>query len=171
MGLRAAAVLVLLTAPTILFVRAEERMGETVVAREGVLAVIVNKENSTGDLKLSTVRRIFLSEQRHWSHGKKITVAMLERGQLERSAAHRLIFGMNESAYSRILLKREYTSDPPLAAPELVATSTVMKKFVAYVPGSIGYIWADEMDDTIKAIKIDGVDPGAAAYKLRIVLK
>jgi hypothetical protein len=43
-----------------------------------------------------------------------------------------------------------------------------MKRFVFNVSGAIGYLRADELDDSVKVIRVDGRAPGEAAYRLRL---
>ena len=140
------------------------------VTREETLAIIVNKENGVDDLKYTELRQIFMTERSHWPHGTKITVVMLERGQPEREIALRLIYGMNEAEFSRFILRRSFTGDTP-SVPKTVVAATVMKKFVAYVPGAIGYVRIDQLDNSVKPIRIEGRVPGDPAYRLKMSLR
>ena len=49
-------------------------------------------------------------------------------------------------------------------ASELDSTGAVMAK-VASTPGSIGYVSLDVLDDTVKALKLEGVEPTAENIK------
>jgi hypothetical protein len=42
-----------------------------------------------------------------------------------------------------------------------------MRRFVFNAPGAVGYVAADETDDTVKVLRIDGLLPGDPRYPLR----
>jgi len=42
-----------------------------------------------------------------------------------------------------------------------------MLRFIFNTPGAIGYVRADEVDDTVKVLRIDDRLPGEAKYPLR----
>jgi ABC-type phosphate transport system substrate-binding protein len=138
--------------------------------RDEPLAIIVNRENQVENLGFNELRRIFMLEQSHWSNGTKITVVMRRREDPERAAILRLVYRMNEAQYSRFILQRTFTGEAP-AVPKTTSTSLVMKKFIAYVPGAIGYVRGDEMDDSVKAIRIDNRGVGDAAYRLKLQVR
>ena len=48
--------------------------------------------------------------------------------------------------------------------PDQLCTGAVMAK-VASTPGSIGYVSLDVLDDTVKALKLEGVEPTAENIK------
>jgi ABC-type phosphate transport system substrate-binding protein len=141
-----------------------------IASRDAALVIIVNKENAVDDLKFTELRRIFMAERSHWPHGTRITVAMLERGQPEREAVLRLIYGMREWEYSKFMLRRNYSGDTQ-SIPKTVLDAAVMKKFVAYVPGAIGYVRVEEADSSVKAIRIDARSPADSAYPLKLVIR
>jgi ABC-type phosphate transport system substrate-binding protein len=49
-----------------------------------------------------------------------------------------------------------------------MASSDALLNFVSSTPGAIGYVRASEANDSVKILKVDGVAPGDAAYKLKI---
>ena len=56
-----------------------------------------------------------------------------------------------------------------ITAMELDSTGAVMAK-VASTPGSIGYVSLDVLDDTVKAVKLDGAEPTEENIRSRKVL-
>lgn len=134
------------------------------------LAVIVNKSNPTTNLSFDELRRIFLAEKAHWPNGRRITIVMRESGQLERNAVLRAIYRMTEEEFDRYFLQATFTGQA-LGAPKTVSTAASMRKFVFYVPGAIGYVRADELDDSIIPIRIDGLAPGDAGYRLKLQVR
>ncbi len=131
------------------------------------LAFIVNKSNPVENMTYPEVRKIFLGGRERWPNGRKVTVVMQEEGQEERQAVLRLVYRMSESEYKRYALHAAYAGNPE-GAPRLLSTPTGVIKFVSFVPGAIGYVCAGEVDDSVKALKIDGRVPEDPRYKVAV---
>jgi phosphate transport system substrate-binding protein len=131
------------------------------------LAVIVNRANPVASISRRELRAIFLGEQSAWPHGRRTTPALREPGNPERAAALRLIYGMSEADLSRYFLHRTFNGGSALG-PRTLATAEGVKRFVFNVPGAIGLVRLADVDDTVKAIKVDDAAPGDAAYALVI---
>jgi phosphate transport system substrate-binding protein len=131
------------------------------------LAVVVNRSNPTDALGRAELRALFLGERTTWRHGRRVTVLLREPGQAERTAALRLIYGMSEADLTRHFLHQTFTGGTG-AAPRTLATAENVKRFVVNVPGAIGVVRLTDVDDTVKAIRIDGVAPGETGYGLVI---
>ena len=129
------------------------------------LAVIVNRANPVASLSRRELRAIFLGEQTTWQHGRRTTPALREPGQPERAAALRLIYGMSEADLTRYFLHRAFMGGSA-AGPRTLATAEGVKRFVVNVPGAIGMVRLADVDDTVKAIRIDDAAPGDAVYAL-----
>jgi phosphate transport system substrate-binding protein len=129
------------------------------------LAVIVNRANPVASISRRELRAIFLGEQTTWQHGRRATPALREPGQPERAAALRLIYGMSEADLSRYFLHRAFTGGST-AGPRTLATAEGVKRFVFNVPGAIGTVRLADLDDTVKALKVDDAAPGDVAYAL-----
>ena len=115
-------------------------IAENIVAIDGI-AVIVNK-GSAEELTKDQLVSIYKGETKNWSDvgasGGAIVVVGREAGSGTRDAFEL----KNECAY----------------ANELDSTGAVMAK-VASTPGAIGYVSLDVLDDSVTALKIDGVEP------------
>jgi phosphate transport system substrate-binding protein len=131
------------------------------------LAVIVNRANPVASISRRELRAIFLGEQAAWQHGRRATAALREPGNPERATALRLIYGMSEADLSRYLLHRTFNGGSA-AGPRTLATAEGVKRFVFNVPGAIGLVRLADLDDTVKAIRIDDTAPGDARYTLVI---
>jgi ABC-type phosphate transport system substrate-binding protein len=131
------------------------------------LAIIVNQSNPVNDISLSELRAVFLGERRHWPNGRRITLVMMEPGQPERDAVLREICKMGESDLRRRLLQGLLTGDI-LVSPKTLATPVGVRKFVFNVPGAIGYLRPEDVDGSVKVLRIDSHLPGEAEYQLWI---
>ena len=130
------------------------------------LAIIVHRSNPVDNLTLGDLRRIFMFETQTWGHGRKITVVLREKGQPERSEGIRLICGIPEDQYDRHILFQTFRGSITQGPREILSASAMLR-FVFNVPGAIGYVSAEEADDSTKVIRIDGMVPGDAKYPLR----
>jgi ABC-type phosphate transport system substrate-binding protein len=131
------------------------------------LAVIVNRSNPTDVLGRAELRALFLGERTTWTHGRRVTVLLREPGQAERAAALRLIYGMSEADLTRHFLHQTFTGAAG-TGPRTLATAENVKRFVVNVPGAIGVVRLADVDDSVKAIRINGVAPGETGYGLVI---
>lgn len=134
--------------------------------RSESLAIIVNKSNPIESLSFAELRKVFLGERSHWSNGRRIIVVMREPGQPERTAVLRLIYRMGEIDFKHYFLHALFTGEVP-STPKELATATNVRKFISYVPGAIGYVRADEVDGSVKVIRVDGLAPDDPGYKIK----
>lgn len=135
--------------------------------RKKCVAVIVNQANPVENLSLADLRKLFRAERNHWPDGRRVTIALLEPGQPERVTVLREIYQMTERDFDRYFVQATFTGEA-LSAPKTLATVSGVRKFVFNVPGAIGCVRADEVDETVKVIRLDGRLPGEKGYRLRL---
>lgn len=118
---------------------------ENIVAIDGI-AVVVDPANEVSDLTKQQLSDIYTGTVTNWSEvggaDAPIVVVGREAGSGTRSAFEELLEIQDQCAYSN----------------ELDSTGAVMAK-VASTPGSIGYVSLDVLDDTVKAVSLEGVAP------------
>jgi ABC-type phosphate transport system substrate-binding protein len=131
------------------------------------IAIVVNQENNIENLSLKDLRTVFLGERSHWPNGRRITLVMMEPGQLERKVILRDIYRMNETDFSRHFLQGLFTGEV-FVSPKTLASPVGVRKFIFNVPGAIGYVRAGDVDSTVKVVRIDGRLPDDKDYELRI---
>lgn len=123
---------------------------ENIVAIDGI-AVVANKDCAV-DLTKDQLISIYKGETKSWSDvggtDSAIVVVGREAGSGTRSAFEELLEIEDMCAY----------------ANELDSTGAVMAK-VAATPGAIGYVSLDVIDDSVTALKIDGVEPSEENIK------
>lgn len=131
------------------------------------LAIIVNKSNPNDNLKFSELREYFLAERSNWSSGGgKVRVIMREPGEVEREAVLRLIYDMDEKDFNSYFLGKKFRGEV-LEEPRLRSSTPDMIKTISNVQGAIGYVRADEVDASVKVLRVDGLAPGDAGYKIK----
>ena len=117
---------------------------ENIVAIDGI-AVVADPANKVEDLTKDQLVSIYTGEIKNWSEvggdDQAIVVVGREAGSGTRGAFEELLDIADACTY----------------ANELDSTGAVMAK-VASTPGAIGYVSLDVVDDSVKALKLDGVD-------------
>lgn len=134
--------------------------------QRGDLAIIVHKSNPVQNLSMAELREYFLAERSHWSTQQKIRVAMREPGSPEREAVLRLICGMKRDQDFTTYFLRAKFSEQVVDEPRSLDSTPNMIRFVANVSGAIGYVRADEVDPSVRVIRVDNLLPGDPDYKL-----
>ena len=131
------------------------------------LAIIVNKANPNDNLSFSELREYFKAERNNWASGAgKVRVIMREPGIAEREAVLRLIYDMNEKDFVSYFLEKKFRGEI-LEEPRLRTSTPDMIKTISNLPGAIGYVRADEVDASVKVIRVDGLAPGDAGYRIK----
>ena len=124
---------------------------ENIVAIDGI-AVVVNPDTKVENLTKEQLAQIYTGEITDWADvdgdSAPIVVIGREAGSGTRGAFEELLDVADKCTY----------------ASELDSTGAVMAK-VASTPGSIGYVSLDVLDDTVKALKLEGVEPTAENIK------
>ena len=118
---------------------------ENIVAIDGI-AVVVDPSNTVEDLTKDQLAGIYDGTVTNWKDvggsDAPIVVVGRESGSGTRTAFEELLKLEDKCKY----------------ATELDSTGAVMAK-VASTPGAIGYVSLDVLDDTVKALKLDGSEP------------
>ena len=120
-------------------------VAENIVAIDGI-AVVVDAANTVEDLTKQQLSDIYEGKITNWKdaggNDAPIVVVGRESGSGTRSAFEELLELQDVCKYSN----------------ELDSTGAVMAK-VASTPGAIGYVSLDVLDDTVKAVKLEGAEP------------
>lgn len=120
-------------------------VAENIVAIDGI-AVVVDPANTVEDLTKDQLTSIYDGTVTNWKdvggNDAPIVVVGREAGSGTRGAFEELLKLEDACKYSN----------------ELDSTGAVMAK-VASTQGSIGYVSLDVLDDTVKALKLDGAEP------------
>ena len=112
-------------------------------AAEPSVAIVVNQSNPVENLPMPELRKIFLGERSHWPNGRRITLVMMDPAQPERKAILREIYGMNEKDLNQHFVQGVFT-------------------------GAIGYLRAEEVDRSVKIVRVDGRLPEDKEYTLHM---
>ena len=118
---------------------------ENIVAIDGI-GVVVDKANTVTDITKGDLAKIYKGETTNWKDlggaDQPIIVIGREAGSGTRGAFEELLEIADVCKY----------------AQEIDSTGAVLAK-VASTPGAIGYVSVDIIDDTVTALKLNGVEP------------
>ena len=124
---------------------------ENIVAIDGI-AVVTDPNNTVSDLTRDQLIQIYTGEVTNWSDlgGESLPIVVVgrEAGSGTRGAFEEILEIEDQCQY----------------ANELDSTGAVMAR-VASTPGAIGYGSLDVLDDTVKALSLDGVEANEANIK------
>lgn len=122
----------------------EYKMNEYIIAYDGIV-VAVHPENSVEDLDMNTINKIFTGEIKNWKEvggeDEEILVISREEGSGTRGA------------FEEILELDSVREDALIAEG-----NGAVKANIASKKNSIGYISLSYLDDSIKGLKIDGIE-------------
>lgn len=140
----------------------EEKAGldETVIAFDGI-AVVVHKDNQVADLTKEDVIKIYKGEITNWKDvgGKDADIVVISReeGSGTRGAFEELLELEGEKEGKTISLVSE---------DALIADGNgAVKQNVSSKEGAIGYLSLGSIDETLKSVKVDGVEASVENVK------
>ena len=121
-----------------------EKLDATVIGLDGI-ALVVNPTNKLEDITLQDLAKVYSGEITNWKElggdDKAIVVIGREDGSGTRDGFESIVMGDKEPKY----------------AQELESTGSVINA-VATTDGAIGYASLANVDETVKALKIGGVE-------------
>ena len=124
---------------------------ETILAYDGI-AIIVNLANPVKDLSLETIAKIYTGEIKNWKEvgGNDAEIVLIGR---EAGSGTRDGFESITDTKDKCNYRQELTS-----TGDVITT-------VASNPNAIGYASLASIKDTVKALKVDGVNPSEKTIK------
>lgn len=130
------------------------------------VAIVVHPDTFVDDLSMLQLRRVFLAEQQFWSDDSRITLLVRAPGAYERQLVMDRLYRMNEAEFRRYWISKMFRAEVP-SGPRIVFSANMALELVRAIPGSITFVNADEIDDTVKVVTVDGAYPTDEAYPLR----
>ncbi|HEX8684913.1 MAG TPA: hypothetical protein VF654_00390 [Pyrinomonadaceae bacterium] len=139
--------------------------GRDATAPHDSLAIIVNRSNPVENISFAELRQYFLGERTHWPNGRRVTLVMRDAPRPERDAVLRIVYDMREQDFRAHFLRARFTGELP-EEPRLMDSTSRVINFVFLQPGALAYVRADEVGPSVKVVRLDGLLPGDADYKL-----
>ena len=114
------------------------------------LAIIGHPDVDTGVLDTQNVRKLFLGERKSFPNGYYATPFNHTVGSPDRKEFFTLVLSMQESNHKRHW-KRKIAVGAGNSPAELGSHAELLK-LISSTPGSIGYIDASKVDDSVKVL-------------------
>ena len=121
-------------------------------AQEPAFVIVVNKANPVRSVTIADLRRIFMKQNRMWSHGESMVPVDWDATSEIRQAFSKAILGRSVREMAEFWVQQTMTQG--LAPPSTQKSSRAILRFVASVPGAISYVPPAEVDDSVKVIKM-----------------
>jgi hypothetical protein len=120
---------------------------------EGTFVVIVHPSNRFDALSRSKVGFLFLRRVSRWPWGAEVAPVELSNANMVRGQFIALVLRSTEEQLETYWIDQRTTRG--VSPPVQVADVALVKAIVAASPGAIGYIPAEALDSTVKALRID----------------
>ena len=124
------------------------------------LAVIVDKANTTAELSLADLVKVFKGESSRWPDGKAVTVVLRDLSTPEMQTALQKIYKMQPEELKALIAAHKGTIVIANSEEELL-------KLVAGTPGAIGLVDVYSITNRVNVLKVDGKLPLEQGYLLR----
>lgn len=140
---------------------AEEESG-----RNQAVAIVVHEATNVDDISLDQLRRIFLAEQQFWPDRSRITLLVRAPGAYEREFVLERIYQMNENEFRKYWIAKMFRAEVP-SGPRIVFSNNMAAELVTAIPGSITFMNAADIGDTVQVVRVNGLLPDDDDYPLR----
>lgn len=128
---------------------------EHTIAKDGI-AVIVNSQTEVEDITMDQLKDIYTGKIKNWEElggaDKNITVVSREEGSGTRGSFTEITGVLGEDANGEEV-------DNTVKSALIQGSTGAVTQTVANTPDSIGYISLGSLNDTVKALKVEGVEP------------
>ena len=129
------------------------------------VAVVVNEKNSSNNVTLGELRKIFSGEKHNWGSGTPIRLFVREPGAQERTLVLTLL-GMSESEYKQYWTKQVYRGEA-VSEPVVLFSNGMQKEAITTYPGAVALVRIQDVKPGMKVLKVGGYAPGDAQYPLK----
>ena len=113
--------------------------------------VIANKDVAADSLSRQEIHSIFLGETSRWQDNRPITIVVQEQGNIHRLFL-REILSRTPSQFLNYWRKQIFNGKA--LAPKSITNMRELVEFVATHSGAIGYVSDENVDTSVKVIKI-----------------
>jgi len=120
------------------------------------MAVIVNKDNNTGEITSAHLARMFRLETRKWADGRDVVIVLHKDSGGETLTLGRLNKMSSNELKSFISSHKESLM--------FVDSDADVLRFVEATPGAVGLVEVRSIDDQVNVLKVDGKLPMEAGY-------
>ena len=114
------------------------------------IVVITNKATNVDSLNASQIKALFLQKEKSFPDGSSVALADQNSGSAARIEFGDKVLGKSQKKLKRYWSKRVFAGKG--VPPKVVGDDAAVKEWVAKTPNSLGYINAEALDDSVKAV-------------------
>ena len=140
--------------------------GASVAAESSAIAIVVHRSAPADELSMQQLRSIFLADQQFWDDRTRITLLVRAPKSDERDFVLNRIYQMSESQFRQYWIAKMFRAEIP-RGPKIVFSTDMTLDLVVAIPGSISFMRASEVNDSVKVVRIDGKLPNEDGYPLK----
>jgi len=130
------------------------------------IAVVVHPDVPVDNLTFAELRRVLLGDREFWSSGVRVTLLIRAPIARERDVVVKGICEMTEAQFRQHWIAKVFRNETP-SGPKIVYSSEMAIDQVTRTPGAITFVEATKVTKGMKVLKIDGLTPGQAGYKVK----
>jgi hypothetical protein len=130
-----------------------------------VLVPIVAINSPLTDITLGTLRRVFSSEPVSGPGGLRLVGFNQPAGSRAREVFDRAVLGLDPDQAARYWVDQRIRGGA--RPPRQVNSVALLRQVISRFPGGVGYLAPSELDQSVRALTINGATPDAANYPLR----
>ena len=120
------------------------------------MAVVVDKDNTVGNVAAAQLSRIFRAEIKKWPDGKTVVLVLHKDSVGENETLQRLI-KMSPSELKTLIAAHKDSI-------QVVDSDADILRIVQSTPGAIGLVELRSVDNTINVVRVDGKLPMESGY-------
>lgn len=120
--------------------------------KETRIVVVVSTKNPFNSIRLAELARIYLRKKIQWPNGESITAYDRPAGNRIRQEFSQKILGKSPKDLREYWMNLQLTRG--LKPPKVLRSAKLVKRYLTRVKGGIGYLYEDEIDDTVKVLQI-----------------
>jgi ABC-type phosphate transport system substrate-binding protein len=117
--------------------------------------IIVHKDNPVTSVTLPDLQRMFRKQTRMWPNGESVVPVEWDSTSPIREEFSDKVMHHSIREMADFWVQQNITQG--LTPPTALRSARAILRFVASVPGAIGYVPAADLDETIKRIDIKGL--------------
>lgn len=130
------------------------------------IAIVVHKSTQVDNLSLQDLRNVFLANQQFWPDRTRIILLVRAPKSDERDFVLNRIYQMDEAQFRQYWIAKMFRAEVP-RGPKIVFSNDMAIELVVAIPGSISFIAADEVPDSVRVVRVDGKLPSEDGYPLQ----
>ena len=123
--------------------------------QQPAFVVVVNTANPVRTLTLVELRRIFMKQTRMWPHAESIVPVDWDATSPHREVFSRQVLARSVREMGDYWVQQSVTQG--LTPPSTQRSARALLRFIASVPGAIGYLPPGEVDGTVAVVKVTGL--------------